>query len=214
MFKISRRSDALLIIDPQNDFCPGGALAVDKGDEIMAPIAKLAEQFDMVVVTQDWHPAKHKSFASTHGVEPFEMVELPYGEQVAWPDHCVQGSKGAEFHSDLAPALIRTKAIIRKGYNPDIDSYSAFFENDKVTPTGLHAFLWEKGIQRVFVVGLAYDFCVAYSAIDAKVRSGLVSVVLKDLTRAIDMDGSVKRMEAEFDRYGVVVANSDEMKAA
>jgi nicotinamidase/pyrazinamidase len=211
MFTIDRSSDALLIIDPQNDFCPGGALAVAGGDEIMAPIAKLAEQFDMVVVTQDWHPADHKSFASTHGVEPFSTVELPYGEQVAWPDHCVQGSEGAEFHSDVAPALVRTKLIIRKGYNPEIDSYSAYFENDKVTPTGLHGYLWEKGIKRVFLVGLAYDFCVAYSALDAKIRSGIDAVILKDLTRAIDMDGSVTRMEAEFARFGVEVAISTEI---
>jgi nicotinamidase/pyrazinamidase len=209
---INRETDALLIIDPQNDFCPGGALAVARGDEIMKPISALAEKFDMVVVTQDWHPKGHKSFATAHYLEPYTSIEMPYGEQTLWPDHCVQGTKGAEFHRDLKPALERAKMILRKGYNPEVDSYSAYYENDKVTQTGLHGYLWGKGITRVFLVGLAYDFCVAYSAIDAKARSGVASVILKDMTRAINLNGSVAAMEEQFERFGVVVADSSEIE--
>jgi nicotinamidase/pyrazinamidase len=182
-----RPTDALIIIDPQNDFCPGGALAVAGGDEIMAPISALAERFATVVVTQDWHPPTHKSFASNHaGAAPFSTAEMPYGTQVLWPDHCVEGTAGADFHPALAGALKRAHLIVRKGYNPGIDSYSAFYENDRVTSTGLAGWLRDKGVKRCVLVGLAYDFCVAYSAIDA-VREGFEAVVVKPLTRAIAM---------------------------
>jgi nicotinamidase/pyrazinamidase len=180
-------TDALLIIDPQNDFCPGGALAVPGGDEVMGGIAELAPRFATVVVTQDWHPAGHKSFASSHeGGTPFGTAELHYGTQVLWPDHCVQGSRGADFHPALAAAIDNAHLILRKGYHPGIDSYSAFYENDRVTATGLAGYLRDKGVERCVLVGLAYDFCVAYSALDA-VREGFGAMVLKDLTRAIAM---------------------------
>jgi nicotinamidase/pyrazinamidase len=203
--------DALIVIDPQLDFCPGGALAVAGGDEIMAGIAGLASRFELVVVTQDWHPKGHASFASSHeGSAPFGTTRLPYGEQVLWPDHCVQGSAGADFHPALAPALERAHLILRKGYHPGVDSYSAFYENDRTTRTGLAGYLRDKGIRRCVLVGLAYDFCVAYSAVDA-VREGFEAVVLKGLTRAIAMPGAgggttVDEAEAGFREVGVAVA--------
>lgn len=177
----------LLVIDVQNDFCPGGALAVAGGDEIVDGINALMTDFDAVVLTQDWHPAGHSSFASSHQAEPFSLTDMPYGPQVLWPDHCVQGTDGAAFHNDL-----RTDAdlIIRKGYNPDIDSYSAFFENDKTTPTGLDGYLKTRGVTAVTLVGLATDYCVAYSALDAA-KLGFDVTVRLDLCRAIDMDGSL-----------------------
>jgi nicotinamidase/pyrazinamidase len=178
---------ALLVIDVQNDFCPGGALAVAGGDEIVDGINALMADFDAVILTQDWHPAGHSSFASSHQGEPFSLTEMPYGPQVLWPDHCVQGTDGAAFHNGL-----RTDAdlIIRKGYNPDIDSYSAFFENDKTTPTGLDGYLKTRGVTAVTLVGLATDYCVAYSALDAA-KLGFDVTVHLDLCRAIDMDGSL-----------------------
>jgi nicotinamidase/pyrazinamidase len=178
---------ALLVIDVQNDFCPGGALAVAGGDEIVDGINALMTDFDAVILTQDWHPAGHSSFASSHQAEPFSLTDMPYGPQVLWPDHCVQGPGGAAFHNDL-----RTDAdlIIRKGYNPDIDSYSAFFENDKTTPTGLDGYLKTRGVTAVTLVGLATDYCVAYSALDAA-KLGFDVTVRLDLCRAIDMDGSL-----------------------
>jgi nicotinamidase/pyrazinamidase len=203
--------DALIIVDPQIDFCPGGALAVEGGDEIMAQIAAIAPGFAMVVITQDWHPADHKSFASNHeGGEPFGTAEMPYGPQVLWPDHCVQGSEGADFHPALALALEHAHLILRKGYHAEIDSYSAFYENDRTTPTGLAGYLREKGVRRCVLVGLAYDFCVAYSALDA-VREGFGAVVLKQMTRAIAMpeeDGgtTVDAAEKLFAEAGVVIA--------
>jgi nicotinamidase/pyrazinamidase len=181
-----RNDDALIIVDPQLDFMPGGALAVAGGDEIVEGINHLIQQFKssgaLIAITQDWHPKGHKSFASAHGVDPFSSVELSYGTQVAWPDHCVQGSAGAEFHTALG--VDAADVIIRKGMNPNVDSYSAFYENDKVTKTGLAGFLRDKGVKRCFFVGLAYDFCVGYSALDAR-REGFNAIVLKDLTRAI-----------------------------
>jgi nicotinamidase/pyrazinamidase len=212
-------SDALIIIDPQNDFCPGGALAVDGGDEIMAPIAALANRFReavaLVVVTQDWHPREHKSFASAHERAPFTTIPMPYGEQVLWPDHCVEGSEGAQFHADLnqGGGVDAAALIVRKGRNPEIDSYSAFYENDRATTTGLGGYLKSMGVRRVFLVGLAYDFCVAYSALDAVQREGFDAVVLKDLTRAIamplpDNGTTVDAMEAQFRDVGVVVATA------
>ncbi len=206
----ARAGDALIVIDPQLDFCPGGALAVAGGDEIMGGIAELAERFDLVVITQDWHPRGHKSFASSHqGREPFGTAELAYGTQVLWPDHCVQGSAGAGFHADIAGTVERAQLILRKGTNPDIDSYSAFFENDKTTPTGLAGYLREKGVKRCVLVGLAYDFCVAWSALDAR-RLGFEAVVVKPLTRAIAMPAegggtTADAAEAEFARAGVAL---------
>jgi nicotinamidase/pyrazinamidase len=209
--------DALVIVDPQVDFCPGGALAVASGDEVMGGIAALARRFraagGLIVVTQDWHPKGHGSFASSHeGASPFGTTEMPYGTQVLWPDHCVQGSAGADFHPDVAEAVEAAHLIVRKGYNPGVDSYSAFFENDKATSTGLGGWLKEKGVTRCFFVGLAYDFCVAYSALDAARRHGIEAVVLKDLARAIAMPAgegtTVDEVEREFAEAGVVVAES------
>ncbi len=180
---------ALLVIDVQNDFCPGGALAVTGGDEIVAGINVLMAQFDAVVLTQDWHPAGHSSFASVHdGKSPYDMIDMPYGPQVLWPDHCIQGSDGAAFHPLLETD--RADMIIRKGYNPAIDSYSAFFENDHKTPTGLDGYLRSRGITEVTLVGLALDFCVNYSAVDAA-QLGLKVNVRRDLARAIDLNGSL-----------------------
>lgn len=182
-------AQALLVIDMQNDFCPGGALEVPGGDEIVPGINALMADFDTVILTQDWHPAGHSSFASEHaGKAPFDMVEMPYGPQVLWPDHCVQGSQGAAFHAGLATAP--AQAIIRKGFRRQIDSYSAFFENDHATPTGLHGLLGERGISHLTMVGLATDFCVKYSAVDG---AGLgYDVTLRDdLCRGIDLDGSL-----------------------
>lgn len=180
---------ALLVIDVQNDFCPGGALAVTGGDEIVAGINVLMAQFDAVVLTQDWHPAGHSSFASVHdGKSPYDMIDMPYGPQVLWPDHCIQGSDGAAFHPLLETD--RADMIIRKGCNPAIDSYSAFFENDHKTPTGLDGYLRSRGITEVTLVGLALDFCVNYSAVDAA-QLGLKVNVRRDLARAIDLNGSL-----------------------
>ena len=181
--------NALIVIDVQNDFCPGGALAVPEGDQIVSGINALMPDFDAVILTQDWHPAGHSSFASSHaGKGPYETVDVPYGTQVLWPDHCVQGSGGAEFHKDLDTT--RADMIIRKGYNPAIDSYSAFFENDQSTPTGLEGYLKTRGISDVTMVGLATDFCVNFSALDAAKLGCKVSVRM-DLCRAIDLDGSL-----------------------
>lgn len=203
-------NDALLVIDPQNDFCPGGALAVTDGDAIMGRIADLAGRFAHVVVTQDWHPAGHSSFASSHaGALPFATVAMPYGAQTLWPDHCVQGSHGAEFHPAVAGAVARADMILRKGADPAIDSYSAFRENDRTTPTGLAGFLRDIGVTRCVLVGLAYDYCVGWSALDA-VEHGFEAIVLKDLTRAIALplgDGRTTADEAEarFAAAGVVL---------
>ncbi|WP_372989970.1 bifunctional nicotinamidase/pyrazinamidase [Sulfitobacter sp.] len=180
---------ALIVIDVQNDFCPGGALAVPEGDRIIAGINALMAEADAVILTQDWHPAGHSSFASSHaGKAPYDMIEMPYGSQVLWPDHCIQGSEGADFHA----LLDQTSAdlILRKGYTPEIDSYSAFFENDKTTPTGLYGYLRTREIMQLTMVGLALDFCVNYSAVDAA-RLGFQVDVRRDLCRAIDLNGSL-----------------------
>ncbi|WP_010218195.1 nicotinamidase [Sphingomonas sp. PAMC 26621] len=195
-------SDALVIVDPQIDFCPGGRLAVTGGNEIMAGIAMLAPHFRHVVVTQDWHPAGHQSFASSHpGRQPFDTVPMPYGEQILWPDHCVQGTAGATFHPAVQGAIGRAHLIIRKGYNPEVDSYSAFFENDKATRTGLAGYLRDKQVRRCVFVGLAYDFCVAWSALDAR-REGFEASILTEHTRAIAMPvpggTTVDVVEAQF----------------
>ncbi len=194
---------ALLVIDVQNDFCPGGALAVAGGDEIVPGINAAMNDYAAVILTQDWHPAGHSSFASTHGAAPMSMTEMPYGPQVLWPDHCIQGSTGAQFHSNLH--VDRADLIIRKGYNPAIDSYSAFFENDKTTPTGLEGYLRTRGIDTLTLVGLATDFCVNYSAVDAA-RLGFKVTVQTDLCRAIDFDGSLAAAKAGMAEAGVTLA--------
>lgn len=195
---------ALIVIDVQNDFCPGGALAVTGGDEIVPGINALMAEASAVILTQDWHPAGHSSFASRHaGKAPFETTEMPYGTQVLWPDHCVQGSAGAAFHGDLD--MTRAEAIIRKGYNPAIDSYSAFFENDHKTPTGLHGLLQERGISRLTMVGLATDFCVKFSAVDAA-KLGYDVTVDQALCRAIDLDGSLAASLEGMAQAGVTLA--------
>ncbi len=177
--------DALLVIDPQNDFCEGGRLAVQGGAGIMPMVARLAARFDKVVVTQDWHTPDQISFASNHpGAQPFTEIEVAYGRQMLWPDHCLQGSVGAEFHPEAAPAVRKALAVIRKGGNPAVDSYSGFFENDHRTPTGLAGLLRQIGVRRVFLAGLAYDYCVRFTAEDA-VREGFVAVVVADASRAI-----------------------------
>jgi nicotinamidase/pyrazinamidase len=182
---------ALIVIDVQNDFCPGGALEVPQGDAILRGINALMPDFDAVVLTQDWHPAGHSSFASSRDDhDPYELITMPYGPQVLWPDHCIQGSIGAQFHPDLQ--VDRADMIIRKGYNPDIDSYSAFFENDHRTPTGLEGYLRTRGIERLTLVGLALDFCVNFSAVDAA-KLGFDVEVREDLCRAIDLDGSLAK---------------------
>ncbi|EIM72547.1 isochorismatase hydrolase [Nitratireductor aquibiodomus RA22] len=196
--------EALIVIDVQNDFCPGGALAVEDGDAVVPVINGLIERFDHVVLTQDWHPEGHSSFASSHaGKSPFETIEMPYGTQTLWPDHCVQGTKGAAFHEGLAWG--KAELVIRKGFRSAIDSYSAFFENDHETPTGLSGYLRERGITRVTLAGLATDFCVAYSAIDAR-RQGFEATVIMDACRAIDLGGSLSAMTAKMKEAGVTLA--------
>ena len=193
-------TDALIVIDVQNDFCEGGALAVPGGSDIVAGINALMEDFRTVILTQDWHPAGHSSFASSHeGRAPMDVVEFPYGPQVLWPDHCIQGSPGAQFHPDL-----RTDGdlILRKGYNPAIDSYSALFENDHTTPTGLEGYLRTRGIERLTMVGLALDFCVNYSAVDAA-KLGFEVTVREDLSRAIDANGSLAAARDGMKNAGV-----------
>ena len=196
-------SEALIVIDVQNDFCPGGALAVAEGGDIVPGVNALMDEFATVVLTQDWHPAGHSSFATSHwGRRPFEEVEMPYGPQVLWPEHCIQGSPGAAFHPEL-----RTDAhlILRKGFRREVDSYSAFFENDHRTPTGLAGYLRERGIDAVTLVGLATDFCVNYSALDGA-RLGFRVTVREDLTRAIDLSGSLSAAHAGWAGAGVMVA--------
>jgi nicotinamidase/pyrazinamidase len=201
--------DVLLVTDVQNDFCPGGALAVPDGDAVIAPIQRMAPCFRHIVLTQDWHSADHASFASSHpGKRPFDSIEMPYGPQTLWPDHCVQGSDGAEFHRALD--LPQAELILRKGFRREIDSYSAFFENDRATPTGLHGYLQERGLTRVFLTGLAYDYCVGYSALDAR-RLGMAAIVVRDACRAIDLNGSMAKMEAEFAEAGVERMESAEI---
>jgi nicotinamidase/pyrazinamidase len=198
--------DLLLVVDVQNDFCPGGALAVPGGDEIIPILHGVAPLFDHIILTQDWHPRQHHSFACSHqGAQPFEQVRASYGPQTLWPDHCIQGTMGAEFHPDLA--LTRAELILRKGFRPAIDSYSAFFENDRTTPTGLNAYLRERGLARIFLAGLAYDYCVGYSALDAR-RLGYPAVVIRDACRAIDLNGSAEAMNRELAAAGVLLAES------
>ena len=192
---------ALIVIDMQTDFCPGGALAVAGGDDIVGPINALMRGFDAVVLTQDWHPADHASFADNHpGADPFSLTQMPYGPQVLWPRHCVIGSAGAAFHPGLD--LSRADLVIRKGFRPAIDSYSAFFENDHRTPTGLAGYLRDRGLSDLTFAGLAHDFCVAWSAMDAA-RLGFGATVIESATRAIDLDGSRDRARAQMRAAGV-----------
>lgn len=202
-------SDLLLVVDLQNDFCPGGALAVPDGDQTVRPINALIRRFADVAATQDWHPPGHRSFASSHpGRQPFETVELDYGTQVLWPDHCVQGTRGGAFHADLD--LNGAQLVVRKGFRREIDSYSAFRENDHRTSTGLAGYLRDRGIRRIFLAGLAYDFCVLWSALDAR-EQGFEVVVVEDLCRAIDLEGSEAAATARLREAGVALARSDEI---
>ncbi len=202
-------SEILLIVDVQNDFCPGGALAVPEGDAVVPVINALIPRFTHVALTQDWHTPDHTSFASGHaGRAPFETVELSYGEQVLWPDHCVQGSEGAAFHPKLDTT--RAELVVRKGFRRHIDSYSAFFENDRTTPTGLAGYLAERGIDTICLAGLATDFCVAFSALDGR-RLGFAVTVIEDACRAIDLDGSLVAMRDGMDRAGVTFTAADEV---
>jgi nicotinamidase/pyrazinamidase len=201
--------DVLVVTDVQNDFCPGGTLAVPEGDAVISVIHRVAPLFEHVILTQDWHSPQHMSFAHAHpGRQPFEDIEVSYGSQTLWPDHCVQGTRGAEFHPDLH--LPQAELILRKGFHPEIDSYSAFFENDRKTATGLCGYLRERGLKRVFFVGLAYDYCVGYSALDA-LGHGLEAIVIKDGCRAIGLNDSVERIEGEFAAIGVQVMDSAQL---
>jgi nicotinamidase/pyrazinamidase len=193
--------DLLLIIDVQNDFCPGGALAVADGDAVVPVINRLSERFGHVALTQDWHPSGHSSFATSHpGSAPFATIGMPYGQQTLWPDHCVQGTSGAGFHPQLVTE--RAELVIRKGFRSEIDSYSAFFENDRRTPTGLAGYLRERGLKRIFLAGLATDFCVHYSAVDAR-RLGFDTVLVEAGCRAIDLGGSLDAAWAAMTVAGV-----------
>jgi nicotinamidase/pyrazinamidase len=194
-------NEALIVIDVQNDFCPNGALAVIDGDAIIAPINNMLSDFSACILTQDWHPTGHSSFASTYdGKSSFDMIDMPYGQQILWPDHCIQTTDGAAFHNELR--IETADLIIRKGFRPQIDSYSAFFENDKITPTGLEGYLRTRGIDTVTIVGLATDFCVTYSALDASQLGFKVTV---DMTacRSIDMDGSLEAAILKMRNAGV-----------
>src|SRR5229473_745735 len=197
-------TDALLVIDLQNDFCPGGALAVDRGDEVVPTINALAQKFDHVILTQDWHPPHHISFATTHDRQPYETIEVPNGPQkiiqTLWPDHCLQHTEGAAFHPDLS--IPHAELILRKGFRRHIDSYSAFLENDHTTPTGLAGYLRECNLTRLFLCGLAYDFCVRYSAIDGK-NLGFETIVIEDATRPVALPGSVEATNAALAHNGV-----------
>jgi len=206
-----RASDCLIVVDVQNDFMPGGALAVPRGDEIVPLVNQLARKFENVVVTQDWHPAGHISFASSHaGRKPFETKRLRYGEQVMWPDHCVQGTRGAALHAGLD--VPHAQLVIRKGFHPKVDSYSGFLEADRKTKTGLDGYLRSRGVKRVYCVGLATDFCVAWTALDAK-RFRFQSVVIEDACRAIDNAGSLAAAQRAMTKAGVKRANSASLLA-
>ena len=200
-------SDLLLVVDVQNDFCPGGALEVPEGDAVVPLINRLMARFAQVVLTQDWHTPGHSSFASAHaGKSPYETVEAAYGPQVLWPDHCVRGTSGAAFHADLdtAPAAL----ILRKGFRPEIDSYSAFYENDRTTGTGLAGYLRTLGIEHLYLCGLATDFCVKWSALDAR-REGFAATVIEDACRAIDLEGSLAAARDEMAAAGVALLSSE-----
>ena len=205
----SKGDDIFLIVDIQNDFCPGGALAVPGGDEIVPMINRLATRFEHVILTQDWHPRGHRSFASSHpGRKPYDTVEAFYGPQILWPDHCIQNTRGSAFHHELD--VPHAELILRKGYHPDIDSYSAFFENDRVTPTGLTGYLRERDFSRVFLAGLAFDFCVGYSAEDAR-HEGFEVVVIEDACRGINVGDSIAATNARLAAVGVRHVSSSDL---
>jgi len=193
-------TDALLVIDLQNDFCPGGALPVPDGDAIVLTINALARSFAHVILTQDWHPTQHVSFASTHARNPFETIAAPYGPQTLWPDHCVQNTPGAAFHPALS--IPNAELILRKGFRRPIDSYSAFLENDHTTPTGLAGYLRERGLKRLFLVGLAYDFCVRYTAVDGK-NLDFETIVLEDATRPVNLPTSVQETNSALAEHAI-----------
>jgi nicotinamidase/pyrazinamidase len=201
--------DVLLVVDMQNDFCPGGALAVPRGDTIVPTINRVARFFSHVVLTQDWHPPGHFSFASSHpGSKPHDIIAVSYGRQELWPDHCIQGSSGAAFRTDFS--IPQAQMVLRKGYHMAIDSYSAFRENDRTTKTGLAGYLGERGLKRVFIAGLALDFCVRYSVEDAR-RDGFTPLVLDDACAAIDIDGSLAAARASFQDLSIQVISSNEI---
>jgi nicotinamidase/pyrazinamidase len=209
---VPEASDVLVVVDVQYDFCPGGRLAVPDGDAVIDPINRLAGQFANVVLTQDWHPVGHLSFASSHpGRAPFETVALPYGSQVLWPDHCVQETSGANFH--FALDIPHAALVVRKGFRKEIDSYSAFYENDHTTPTGLAGYLRERGLTRAVFAGLAFDFCVRYSAEDAA-REGFGVIVIEDACRGIDLDDSVAATRESFAAHGITCVKADAIAAA
>ena len=199
-----RDTDLLLVIDVQRDFCPGGRLAIADGDAVVPAINRIAASFEHIVLTQDWHRANHISFASQHvGKQPFDQISLSYGLQTLWPDHCVQNTPGADFHPDLsAEVLTRVELILRKGFRTEIDSYSAFLENDKTTTTGLAGYLHERGFERIFIAGLAYDYCVRFSAVDA-VRAGFETWVIQDACRSVGPTDSEAAATREFEETGV-----------
>jgi nicotinamidase/pyrazinamidase len=201
------KDDVLVVVDIQNDFCPGGALSIPRGDEVVPIINRLARSFSHVVLTQDWHPPDHISFASNHpGKRPHEIIALAYGPQILWPDHCVRGTHGADFHADLH--VPQAALVLRKGIHRDIDSYSTFYENDRTTPTGLVGYMRERGFVRVFLAGLAFDFCVRYSAEDAK-RENFEVVVVEDACRGIDVDGSMEDARRSFAALGIARAKAE-----
>jgi nicotinamidase/pyrazinamidase len=201
--------DVLLVVDVQNDFCPGGRLAVPAGDQVVPLVNRMAERFRHVVMTQDWHPVGHLSFASSHpGRQPFDTIAAPYGPQVLWPDHCVQRTHGAAFHDDLQ--IGRAELILRKGFRRAVDSYSAFYENDHATPTGLSGYLRERGLTRVFLAGLAFDFCIRYSAEDAH-RGGFAVVVVEDACRGIDIEGSVAATRQALTGSGIAIIGTEDL---
>lgn len=205
-----RPSDVLLVVDIQNDFCPGGALPVSHGDEVIPVVNALMRRFSHVVLTQDWHPPGHVSFASSYtGKAPYDVIELSYGPQVLWPDHCVPGTEGARFHAELDTT--RAQAVVRKGYHPGVDSYSAFVENDQRTPTGLLGYFHERGLRRVFLTGLAEDYCVHWSALDGR-KNGLEVVVIEDGTRAIDLEGSLAKARAAMAAAGVERCRAEDIR--
>jgi len=204
---IDAETDILVIVDIQNDFCPGGALAIPEGDAAARLAGRLSERFAHVMLTQDWHPAGHRSFASAHpGARPYDTVQMDYGLQTLWPDHCVQGTEGAEFHPALTARNV--ELILRKGYRHEIDSYSVFFENDRRTPTGLGGYLRERNFRRVLLAGLAFDFCVLWSAEDAR-KLGFEAIVIEDACRALGLDGSATAARARMAAAGVEITNWD-----
>lgn len=202
--------NALLIVDVQNDFCPGGALEVPDGDQVVPIINSLIKNFDIIIQTQDWHPDGHHSFASTHsGKSPYDTIKMDYGDQILWPDHCVQGTKGAEFHPDLN--TMKSQVIIRKGFRKDIDSYSTFFENDHETTTGLAGYLKERGITDLYTTGLATDFCVKWSVLDG-IDEGFKMHLVTDAVKGIDLDGSLDQALKEMKEKGARFITSDQIE--